>query len=370
MGSVKSHVVVDLGSSTSQLEEALSLLDAVILLVEPDPLSVVRIARARRTFPVPVVAACAGRDEAGRVGEILEIPCYPVRRQGAGLVEADVKFILDALPRRSRAPLVYVVGGRHKELPSFLNVAEVVAAVDAHIPEAIAVHSSMPGALDFIRALRREKKLSCVPVGVLGSVGQDWYAAGADACYEVLDTAAIEDLLGRRKRMAELTDALSRDPLTGCLRREALDGLLAAQAARFFETRVPFSVLMLDLDRFKAVNDAYGHQAGDAVLAAFGEFLLSSVREVDHVVRYGGEEFLVVLPGAKVEQALEIGERLRAGWAAREIGLPGGAVIGSTLSGGAAEFGRHSLDVGSLIEAADRALYRVKEAGRDGVMVA
>jgi diguanylate cyclase (GGDEF)-like protein len=129
----------------------------------------------------------------------------------------------------------------------------------------------------------------------------------------------------------------------------------------------PLSLLMCDLDHFKSINDQFGHARGDAVLVAAGRALATSVRASDFVGRYGGEEFLVLLPETDAAAARVIAEKVRAAVA----GARGPALERQvTMSIGLAEFPRHALDADSLQRAADQALYAAKENGRNRVEVA
>src|SRR5207237_7577115 len=123
------------------------------------------------------------------------------------------------------------------------------------------------------------------------------------------------------------------------------------------------SLLMADIDHFKEYNDAFGHLTGDEMLIKVARALRASTREVDCVVRYGGEEFVVLLPETDADAAVETAERIRARVATE--GLAGGSI---TLSVGIAEFPTHGDSPESLIAAADGALYRAKREGRDRVV--
>lgn len=155
------------------------------------------------------------------------------------------------------------------------------------------------------------------------------------------------------------------DALTGAANRRALISALDRDVARAVRTREPISVLMVDIDHFKRVNDQFGHQAGDQVLCSVVQVLQARVRSQDLVGRYGGEEFLVVLPGTDVAGALLLASDLR-----KAVESPADA-IGVTVSigvfGGQLEPG-DSWDL--LVAAADRALYLAKENGRNRVEVA
>jgi len=155
------------------------------------------------------------------------------------------------------------------------------------------------------------------------------------------------------------------DALTGVQNRRQLFARLELErerAARFGE---PFSLLLLDVDRFRELNEAVGHAAGDAVLREVAALLTRELRAVDLVARYGGEEFAVVLPRAPAEEALETAERLRA--AVADSGFeaaPGGRV---SVSVGCASFPGDARDLATLVDCADAALFAAKRAGRNAV---
>jgi diguanylate cyclase (GGDEF)-like protein len=130
----------------------------------------------------------------------------------------------------------------------------------------------------------------------------------------------------------------------------------------------PLAVIMMDLDHFKQYNDTFGHSAGDELLTALGTLLKSHIRGEDIACRYGGEEFLLILPGVSIAIALERAERLRL--AVKEMYQHYPGLKPTTLSSGVAVYPEYG-DTGlQLIQAADAALYRAKEAGRDRVMAA
>jgi diguanylate cyclase (GGDEF)-like protein len=152
------------------------------------------------------------------------------------------------------------------------------------------------------------------------------------------------------------------DPLTGVLNRRGLDLVLPESS----EARI--SVAMIDLDRFKRVNDQYGHAAGDEVLRRVSELLSGVLRAGDGVVRWGGEEFLVVLPGVELDRARRIVERARS-WVEREPIAVAGTRLDVTISVGVAER-RPGEARAHLIARADEALYNAKQAGRNRVELA
>lgn len=160
------------------------------------------------------------------------------------------------------------------------------------------------------------------------------------------------------------------DPLIGTWNRGAIMRILAIEAVRCDRMGVPLSVIVLDLDLFKRINDTYGHPAGDAVLVKVTSRLRSCVRPLESLGRYGGEEFLVVLPGSPHEVARSVAERMRLA-VASEPELIDGTVVQLTISAGVSStdiFPAASTD--ELINRADKALYAAKDGGRNCVMQA
>jgi len=162
----------------------------------------------------------------------------------------------------------------------------------------------------------------------------------------------------------------TRDPLTGLAnRRQAMDQL-NGDIKLMREQNKPLSVLLFDLDKFKSFNDTYGHAAGDIVLQRFAKVMRKSARKrLDLVCRYGGEEFLMVLPGLDTEQAVEVAERVRLGCHDEQVKTPNGERIGFTTSIGVASLTSED-DIDTLLQRSDEALYSAKDTGRDKVHIA
>jgi diguanylate cyclase (GGDEF)-like protein len=167
----------------------------------------------------------------------------------------------------------------------------------------------------------------------------------------------------------QLEEQAIRDPLTGLYNRRYLDDALERELVRAQREGYPVSVVMLDLDRFKALNDSHGHPAGDAVLVALAKRLREHVRAGDLACRWGGEEFLLVLPNMPLAAAAARADDLRARFAALHTAV-GAREISATLSAGVAAFPDNGASPGELIAAADTALYRAKREGRDRVRAA
>ncbi|NJD36084.1 MAG: diguanylate cyclase [Betaproteobacteria bacterium] len=165
----------------------------------------------------------------------------------------------------------------------------------------------------------------------------------------------------------KLREQANRDSLTGLFNRRYLEGTLEREMARCKREGTPMTMLLLDIDHFKLINDTYGHQAGDEVLRVFAQALHDSARAEDIVCRYGGEEFLLVLPKMPLDIARERGEFLRKLFA--ETIVPFGELrIRITASIGIAGTPDHSDSTDGLIRCADQALYLAKRNGRNRVV--
>ncbi len=159
-----------------------------------------------------------------------------------------------------------------------------------------------------------------------------------------------------------------RDPLTRALNRRFLPSVLGREVTLAKKANTPLSVLMLDIDHFKGINDNHGHAVGDIVLRHTAELLLNAVRDSDFVFRYGGEEFLIVLVETDQREASAIAERIRQQLAGQDVSVRDGQTLSVTASIGVATHEGHP-DYEYLIEAADKALYHAKNEGRNRVAV-
>jgi len=173
-----------------------------------------------------------------------------------------------------------------------------------------------------------------------------------------------------RESMQQLASLASHDSLTGLLNRRALYEIIEKERIRTQNAGVPLSVVMIDLDHFKLINDQYGHLIGDEALCQVAQSILDRKRSSDYVGRWGGEEFLVILPGANLQEAGIVAERMRVAIRSLSIPLEDGRVVTVTASLGAASaFLGEEFSLERLIHRADQALYMSKEAGRDVVNI-
>jgi len=232
---------------------------------------------------------------------------------------------------------------------------------------------------------RRALMLGCVILGPYVAAGLlygDTNAALLALRLPVVAGALLFTLLGShlasslylRQRRAEretqrlvhlLEDTSRRDPLTGLRNRRAMYERIRGELGRLQRGHTPFCVLIADVDRFKTVNDRFGHPVGDLVLTRTCRSMEVALRAQDGLFRLGGEEFTVVLTGARLPDARQAAERLRRTIEALRVELPGGR-WGVTISLGVAE-AIPGDDVDSLLARADEALYRAKAAGRNRV---
>jgi diguanylate cyclase (GGDEF)-like protein/PAS domain S-box-containing protein len=177
----------------------------------------------------------------------------------------------------------------------------------------------------------------------------------------------IRDVTERRMTGDELRRLLTTDHLTGAANRARFFELSERAVARYVRTGKPLSVIMLDLDHFKSVNDTYGHAAGDAVLGALVKCCGRCLRDGDTLARLGGEEFAVLLPGTGLADAIQVAERIRT-TVASDVAALAGLPVPATVSLGCAEIGQHHATIDALLAVADKTMYDAKRAGRNQVM--
>jgi two-component system cell cycle response regulator len=294
--------------------------------------------------------------------------------------------------RRLQADLAEALGGQLLLLsrPQVLAEATVADAGSAAVPDVFIVQddgSDSTGTLRFLSELKSHQATRNSAVCVLGRLGDGDEAAiafdlGADDVVGAEVTAAelalrTRGLIRRKQRgdqkRARIKDSLRLamiDPLTGLYNRRYAMPQLAAIAARASKEGRPFAVMIVDLDRFKLVNDRHGHGAGDQVLVEVSRRLTANLRTGDLLARIGGEEFLVALPDAAMPLARTVAERLCRSIEERPIRLASGVGLAVTVSIGVAVSDRGDLRQASsdaVIEAADLALLDSKGSGRNQV---
>jgi diguanylate cyclase (GGDEF)-like protein len=197
--------------------------------------------------------------------------------------------------------------------------------------------------------------------GDLSALAQRLAIAAAEACALALASIRLRETLA---------DQSLRDSLTGLYNRRYAEETLLREIGRAKRESSALSVVMLDLDHFKSINDEFGHDAGDMALREAAAVLVENVRTSDVVSRVGGEEFLFIFPGASMEAALQKADRVREKIKALELNHRGRRLPVLTFSAGAAGFPVNGTVPEALLRAADRALYKAKHAGRDQSVLA
>jgi diguanylate cyclase (GGDEF)-like protein len=215
----------------------------------------------------------------------------------------------------------------------------------------------------------------CIPLAAygdtLGFVYVECLSAGLAAMVdanmgplqETIELASIS-IAGLNLR-GKLEHQSIRDSLTGLFNRHFMEIALERELRRAARHNKPVAILMLDIDHFKQFNDTYGHEAGDTVLRELGEALLQSVRNEDILCRYGGEEFVAIMPELSLDAAMDRAESLRRMVSEMRVRIRGESLREITLSIGVAVYPQHAETLEEVLRAADRALYEAKHLGRN-----
>jgi diguanylate cyclase (GGDEF)-like protein/PAS domain S-box-containing protein len=217
----------------------------------------------------------------------------------------------------------------------------------------------------------------CIPILAQGQALGILHFQASDEAPEINDSdsslkATFAGQVGLSVANIRLRDALRtqsiKDPLTGLYNRRYLEEMLEREIRRAVRSEQSLGILMLDLDHFKKFNDTYGHEAGDTVLREAAAFFLKSIRAEDIVCRFGGEEFVVILPTADLNSSHNRGEKIRSKLRELNVRHQGQSLGAITVSVGVAALPIHGMSAKELLEAADAALYRAKREGRDRVV--
>ena len=246
----------------------------------------------------------------------------------------------------------------------------VHARDDLHLrwPIALSMPMILAAAAFAFRAVRAALQPGSVATEMIRDSGLN---VGSALVYIVLTLTFHATLMAlvAARLTAQLRHRSRHDGLTGLLDRRAIDEALQVQIQRSRRTGETFSVLMLDLDHFKAINDRFGHAAGDRALKHVAAVLREVLREVDSLGRIGGEEFLALMPGAALDAAGPVAERVRERLAASPM-VVDAAPVAMSASIGMAQWSAPDEDVSRLVGRADSALYAAKAQGRDRVVAA
>jgi diguanylate cyclase (GGDEF)-like protein len=267
-----------------------------------------------------------------------------------------------------------VLRGANMLVEALNDPADIFSHMRTFNPEVVLLDVNMPGCTgpELAQIIRLNDDWLRVPIIYLSAetdISRQMSAllkAGDDFVTKpISDNALVAAVFARAQRARLLSNALSRDSLTGLLKHADIKEQVAIELERALRGGSQASVVMLDIDHFKKVNDSYGHPAGDNVIRALANLLRQRLRRVDSLGRYGGEEFLAVLPECPPEQAQRIIDEIRQRFADLRF-IVEGTEFAVTLSAGISCTDA-DISASELLERADRALYAAKESGRDRV---
>ena len=270
---------------------------------------------------------------------------------------------------------------------SAVDGEEAIEVAEREKPDLILLDVMMPklNGIEVARHLKANKSLPFMPIVLqtaldsAESTAEGLDAGADDYITKPINFTVLEARVRTQLRVKALIEEVERQR-NEILQISRTDGLTKLDNRRHLEERLeemfghakrmnePFACVMCDLDKFKSVNDTYGHQAGDAVLAQLAGILKAQAREIDRVGRYGGEEFMLLLPGTPIDAAVTFSERVRQAIEAHTFTFEGGT-LQRTMSIGVAAWPHPGISTSdALVKAADDALYVAKETGRNRVV--
>ena len=245
-------------------------------------------------------------------------------------------------------------------------------------PDLVLLDVMMPDmdGYEVCRRLKENPDLQNIPVifitakGDIEDVVEGFEAGAVDF---IMKPFRQEEVLARVRTHLTLSAALKKliqdsetDPLTGLFNRRTFMKRIENEAARFKRSKKPFSILFGDIDFFKKINDTFGHSAGDAVLVSISKLMDTEKREIDQIARWGGEEFLILLPETGLNGAVLLGNKIREKISAQSI-MHEGKEIHVTMSFGVSKYNGEA-PIDKTIDLADKRLYLAKESGRNKVV--
>lgn len=277
---------------------------------------------------------------------------------------AQAKFMENVLNKAGMKPYIIT------------DPMQIIHALDEFSPEIIVLDMYMPGCtgMEIARVIRQQDRFHSVPIIYLSAeddVGKQLHAmslGGDDFLTKPIDPKhLIATLHNRGRRARSLLALMVRDSLTGLYNHTHTLHLLDNEISRARQNGAALTYVMLDIDFFKRVNDTYGHSMGDRVLRSLSLFLKQRLRKTDHIGRYGGEEFAIILPNTRPSDARTVLNEIRQRFS--ELMHPAGeSEFRVTFSAGLASWNGQSAQL--ICEQADEALYEAKHAGRNRVMMA
>ena len=287
---------------------------------------------------------------------------------------ARVMIIDDDRELAEHYRLVLVAAGM--EVALLEEPRQLMAQMGEFRPELVLMDMHMPdySGPELAGVIRQHDSWASLPIAYLSAetdLGKQIAAMGRGADDFLLkpigDVQLVAAVRVRIERARQLEAQISRDSLTGLLKHASIKEAVAVEVSRARRNEKPATVVMLDIDHFKKVNDSYGHAVGDVVISSVAMLLRQRLRQSDIIGRYGGEEFVAVLPECGMAQARQLMEEIRERFSQLKFNHAG-SEFSCTLSAGLAETGRHpECDGEALLIRADEALYAAKNGGRNQV---
>lgn len=381
---------------TQALADALALQepDALIIDIElqdeaSDGLDFVQQLQQRRHQPLPLFVVTSHTDfshylaavRAGALGYFnkpLNAAALEARLQRLFSVRHRDAFrvliVDDDVMLAQHYALVLQTAGLRAEI--ITNPADIFAGLNNFHPDVILLDVNMPSCTgpELAQLVRLQDEWLGVPIIYLSSETDSerqlavLIKAGDDFLTKpISDNALVVAIFARAQRARQLAEVMTRDSLTGLLQHAHIKERLSVELERTARSEQTVSVVMLDIDHFKKVNDKYGHLVGDQVITSLANLLRQQLRKTDMIGRYGGEEFLLVLPDCPVEKAFKVVDQLREAFA-RFPFVANGQHFHCTFSAGISDGSVGQL-VDQVIDNADQALYQAKAGGRNKVQL-
>lgn len=264
------------------------------------------------------------------------------------------------------------------QVVNLTDPTKVITAIQEHQPELVLIDLYMPeyNGMELAALIRQFDAFASMPIVYLSSEADtlrqsEALEKGADdfLTKPISARSLVAALRQRVRRARQLQALISKDSLTGLLKHSSIKDALSNELSRAFRNKEPLCASMLDIDHFKRVNDNYGHAVGDTVIASLATLLTQRLRQSDHIGRYGGEEFMLVMPACRQDAAQKILDDIRERFEAIQF-VAGSEVFNCTLSAGylvVQPDDEKSPSTESIIERADAALYVSKNNGRNQV---
>lgn len=245
-------------------------------------------------------------------------------------------------------------------------------------PDLILMNIAIQGAMDTITTATTITKQLNIPIIYLTNYADEPILKQVETinCYGYINKPFQESELDTTIRIAisqyqqteQIRQLAITDSLTGLLNRRQILELATTEFSRSRRYQKPFSVLLIDIDRFKLINDNYGHAIGDQAIKATAEAMVNNLRQVDYCARFGGEEFVALMPETSLESAMIVAERIRSAIASITLSISS-PIIQFTASIGIASYHLQDQEFATILQRADLALYQAKLQGRNRIIV-